>query len=491
MKQHELSFSIIKIPIDFCTVWIAFFIAKEIRLITDLIPWVYLPIQTIDSSSLNIFAIWWALLYISIFFIHKLYNLQMTHSKIQEILDVLRYGVYWFVFFSMGIYFWNGIIYSWSEIPRLIILFTMIIAIFGSIFSRIILNIIHSYLLKYNIISKRRLLLISSDGEKSMKNILDDIKSSQVYTIIWYANLHKQSKTKIPYIWATNEIEELCSARKCDEILYIWSDFSKSELYKIWEISRIYWVRYRYITNNFDVTKTNTSLSLINRTPVIEIKNTPLENWWRIWKRIFDVSISLWLLVLLSPLWLLIIILIKIEDPSWPAIYKNRRIGQNGHVFNCYKFRYLKWKHCIKESYGVKNTEDPAIDLEKKLIEKNNSRSGPLYKIKKDPRKTKIGNILEKYSFDELPNFINVLKWEMSIVWPRPHQPREVAQYKKYQNRLLTVKPWVTWMAQVNGRENNNFELEAKLDIFYIENWSFLLDLKIMFKTFIIIFTRK
>jgi exopolysaccharide biosynthesis polyprenyl glycosylphosphotransferase len=395
------------------------------------------------------------------------------------------------VFFSVGVYFWNGILYSWSEIPRLIILFSMILWIFWSICIRILLNIIQGYLLKKNKIPKRRLLLITNKSEKSMQPILQDIKASKIYNIIAYSNEKKRKNIKLSYLWGITEIEKLASSHLCDEILYIDSDFSKDNLYKIWELSKIYWIRYRYISNNFDVTKTNTSLSLINQTPVIEIQNTPLEHWGRIWKRFFDVILSLWILIFWMPFWCFIALLIKIEDPSGPIIYKNRRIGQHWKIFNCYKFRYLKWEHCIKESYWVKNKDDPAIKFEKELIENKSIRNWPLYKIKQDPRKTKIWNFLEKYSLDELPNFINVIKWEMSIVGPRPHQPREVNEYEQYQRRLLTIKPWITGMAQVNGRDENNFALEAKLDIFYIENWSFLLDLKIMLKTFVIILTRK
>lgn len=361
----------------------------------------------------------------------------------------------------------------------------------GSISVRVILNIIQWQLLKRKLIPKRKLLLISSKSEKSISSILEDIKSSKIYQILGYANTKKHKNISLTYLWDLKELEALISQHECDEILYIDSNFSKNELYRIWELSRIYGVRYRYITNNFDVTKTNTSISLINKTPVIEIENTPLENWGRIGKRIFDIFLSAIILLWAFPVWLIVILLIKLEDPSGPAIYKNKRIGQNGKIFNCYKFRYLKWKHCVKESYGISNKNDPAITLEKKLISEKSKRSWPLYKIQKDPRKTKIWTFLEKYSLDEVPQFINVLTWEMSIVWPRPHQPREVELYEQYQQRLLTVKPGITWMAQVNGRDTNDFTQEAKLDIFYIENWNFLLDLKIMLKTCLIILTRK
>ena len=104
MKQHELTFSIIKIPLDFFVICVSFLIAKEIRLNSDLIPGVSLPIQTIEQSSLNFFILYGAILYIFLFASHRLYSLQITHSKIQEILDIIRYGIYWFLFFSVGVY---------------------------------------------------------------------------------------------------------------------------------------------------------------------------------------------------------------------------------------------------------------------------------------------------------------------------------------------------------------------------------------------------
>ena len=491
MKHHELIFSIVKIPLDFVVIWGAFFIAKEVRAMTDMIPWVYLPIQTIDTFSLNIFALWGAALYIFLFSSHRLYSLQLSNSKIQEILDVIRYSLYWFVFFAVGVYFWKWVIYTWSELPRLIILFSMIFGMTGSVLGRIFLNTIQSFLLRHNKISQRNLILISNKNDTEIQTILSDIEASKIYTILGYGNLQKKSHNSLTYIGGLPEIQKLLMEHRCDEILYIDSDFEKQDLYKIWELSRTFWIRYRYITNNFDITKTNSFLSLINQTPVIEIQNTPLDNWWRVGKRIFDLFFSFVLICIFIPIYLIIALLIHLEDPDGPIIYKNRRIWQRWNIFNCYKFRYLKWEYCIKESYGMKNDVDPAIQYEKELIAKQSTRNGPLYKIKKDPRKTKIGSILEKYSLDELPQFMNVLKWDMSIIGPRPHQPREVEMYELYQQRLLTVKPGITGMAQVNGREKNDFSKEAELDLFYIENWSFLLDLKILFKTCAILFSRK
>lgn len=481
MKKSEIFFSTIKVPLDFIIIISSFFIAREIRLN----PTISEQIKTINSDSLFYFSIVWAILYLFLFVTHWLYNIKLTNSKIAEFLDIIRYWIYWFIFFSVFVFLWKWVIYK-TDIPRLIIFYTFLVWSFFVIVERIILNKIQQILIDKWFIEKKKILLVNNKKTKNLGSIIEDIKAAGIYKIIWYINLEKieDSEHKIKYIWTIDDAQKIFESRKCDEILYIDSDFKKKDLYWLWDLSRIFGIRYRYITNTFDITKTNTELTMINKIPVIEIKNTSLWTWWRVIKRIFDIFSSLIWIILVSPIMLITAILIKISEPNWPIIYKNKRVWQNGKVFNLYKFRYLKWKYCIKESYWVDSEKDVALEYEKELIKEKSTRNWPLYKIKDDPRKTKIWNIIERYSIDELPQFFNVLIWNMSLVWPRPHQPREVEKYTIHQKRLLTIKPWITWMAQVNGRENNNFDLEAKLDTFYIENWSLLLDLKIIFKTF-------
>lgn len=489
MKKHEIIFWVLKVPLDFIIIFTSFFIAKQIRLITDLIPSIKLPVQTIDNQHLIYFALSWAFLYIIVFALHWLYFIKITSSKIKEFLSIIRYSIYWLLFFLVWIFLSKWFLYE-TEIPRLIVLFTFIIGSILIIFERIILNNIEYYLLKKWILSKKKLLIISNKDKAEIKEILKDIKKSKVYKIIWYSNKKNIWIKWIKFKWDIQKIQQLFEKKLCDEVLYIDSDFSKKELFILWELTRIFWIRYRYITNSFDITKSNTTLSLINNIPVIEIKNTPLDNWWKVIKRIFDLFSWIFWIILLSPIFILTAISIKINDPKWPIIYKNKRIWQNWKEFNLYKFRYMKWEYCIKDAYNNKK-DDNAIKYEEKLIKTSSSRNWPLYKIKNDPRKTKVWEFIEKYSIDEIPQFFNLILWNMSLVWPRPHQPKEVDKYSLEQKRLLTIKPWITWMAQVNWRENNDFHKEAKLDIFYIENWNLLLDLKIILKTFSVIFSRK
>lgn len=491
MKRHEIFFSVSKVPLDFFVMLSAFFIAGTLRNDTREIFWISLTLQTISSERLLQFAIIGSLLYVLVFALHGLYQIRISQSKIEEVFSLIRYSIYWFLFFAVWVYLWNGIIYSGWEIPRLVILYATGLACVGSIMVRILLNSLQSFLTKLQILQKRNLILISDISQKKLTPIIEDISQAWIYNISWYIGSKEVSWYPFPYLSNWKDFEDIFKKKACDELLYIQSDLSEKKLYEIWESARILWIRYRYITNNFDITKTNTTLSLIYKIPVLEILNTPLENWNRVIKRMADILFSLLGIILFLPVWIIIAICIFIEDPKWPVIYKNLRIGLWGKKFHCYKFRYMYWEYCIKEGYGISVESDPAFLVEKELIELKNTREWPLYKIQNDPRKTRVGTILEKYSLDELPQFFNVLFWNMSIVGPRPHQPREVEKYKKYQKRLLTVKPGMTWMAQVHGREKNNFSKEAELDLFYIENWSFLLDIKIILKTVSYIISRK
>lgn len=188
-------------------------------------------------------------------------------------------------------------------------------------------------------------------------------------------------------------------------------------------------------------------------------------------KDAFDILFSAFVLVVSSPIILLISALIKLEDGG-DIFFKQERIGQNGRRFICFKFRSM-----------IPNAE-MKID---ELMHKNES-DGPTFKIENDPRITRIGRILRKTSLDEFPQFYNVIKGEMSVVGPRPPLLSEVKQYEKYQLRRLSMRPGITCIWQVSGRNSISFKEWMKMDLDYIDNWSIWLDLKIILKTIAVIF---
>ncbi|WP_036720515.1 sugar transferase [Paenibacillus harenae] len=187
-----------------------------------------------------------------------------------------------------------------------------------------------------------------------------------------------------------------------------------------------------------------------------------------VFKRTIDVFGSLLGLFLLCPLFVLVAILIKIEDPKGSVLFYQTRIGKNEKPFRMYKFRSM-----------VSNAEEKLKDL---LAQ--NEIQGAMFKMKNDPRITRIGKFIRKTSIDELPQLINVLRGEMSLVGPRPPLVREVAEYTDYDKLRLTVKPGCTGLWQVSGRNELSFNEMVELDLKYIQNRSVGLDLKIIFKTF-------
>lgn len=188
-------------------------------------------------------------------------------------------------------------------------------------------------------------------------------------------------------------------------------------------------------------------------------------------KRLTDIIGSLIGLIVLSPVLIIVGFLIKVESKG-PIFFSQKRVGFNGKEFKMYKFRSM-----------VVNAEE----IKEKLKEKN-EMSGPMFKIKDDPRITRVGKFIRKTSIDELPQLINVLKGDMTLVGPRPSLPNEVKEFEEWMLRRLDVKPGLTCYWQVMGRNSIDFENWMKLDVKYVEERNFLLDTKLIFKTFFVLF---
>ena len=183
-------------------------------------------------------------------------------------------------------------------------------------------------------------------------------------------------------------------------------------------------------------------------------------------KRVLDIVGASILLILAAPLMLIIAIAIRI-DSSGPMIVRQRRVGRQGKPFDFYKFRSM------------------IVDAEERLPElmAHNETEGPLFKIKDDPRVTRVGRAIRRFSLDEVPQFYNVLRGDMSLVGPRPALPREVERYQDWHLRRLSVPPGITGLWQVSGRSDLPFDEMALLDIWYVENWSLGLEITIILRT--------
>jgi len=200
---------------------------------------------------------------------------------------------------------------------------------------------------------------------------------------------------------------------------------------------------------------------------IVTIRSGPPDGWQLVFKRALDLCGSLGLLLALAPVFALVAVVIRVDSPG-PVFFKQERVGMNKRRFQLLKFRTM--------------TQD--AEQQQALLERRNEACGPVFKIKNDPRITRVGRFLRRYSIDELPQLINVLRGEMSLVGPRPLPARDIERIEaQWHKRRLSMKPGVTCLWQVNGRSDVDFGRWVTMDLEYIDNWTLGLDLKILLKT--------
>jgi exopolysaccharide biosynthesis polyprenyl glycosylphosphotransferase len=225
-------------------------------------------------------------------------------------------------------------------------------------------------------------------------------------------------------------------------------------------------VRARVVPDLFQLSLSHVDFDDMGGIPLMGLRNTSIPRVGRFFKRLIDILLALVALVIFSPVLGIIALLIRLDSPG-PAVFSQRRVGEDGRPFDIHKFRTMR--------VGAEEQQAQLQDF--------NQSSGPLFKMKFDPRVTRMGRFLRRSSLDELPQFVNVLRGQMSVVGPRPGLPPEVAQYQPWQRQRLEVRPGITGLWQVSGRSDLSFDEMCLLDIYYIENWSLGLDLTIMLRT--------
>jgi exopolysaccharide biosynthesis polyprenyl glycosylphosphotransferase len=215
-------------------------------------------------------------------------------------------------------------------------------------------------------------------------------------------------------------------------------------------------------------------IDAVNGVPLIGVKDLALQGFNLVIKRVLDVLLAIGALIVAAIPMLLVAIAIKLDSPG-PVLFRQRRVGKGGKEFICLKFRSM------------------ANDAEQRLQEllDRNEADGPIFKMRKDPRLTRVGRWLRLTSVDELPQIFNILRGEMSWVGPRPPTPSEVAQYSDWHHKRLDVTPGLTGLWQVSGRSDLTFDEMVKLDLYYAENWSLAVDTMIILKTVPAVLGRK
>jgi len=469
MKKSELFFGALLVPVDFMMLVLAASLAYWLRFtagVTEIKPVLFdFPFSEYLKVVLLVLPF-----FILVFAFEGLYSLKTTRSFLKEFFKII-------LAVSVGLAILIVVIFlnpEWFS-SRFIILTAWFLAIILVTLARYSINFIQKLLLIYKGIGMHRLVLVGRNG---FKEIL--VREFDRHPEFGYRIVAREDKLDI------DSLRLIKKSRGIDEIVVCDPNFPSADLRKLNEYCNRNRIGLKFIPTLLQTISTNFDINILFGEPVIEIKNTPLDGWGKITKRVFDIVGSVFGIIIASPIMLITAAAIKL-DSRGPIIFRNERVGHKGN-FDLYKFRYMKTEFCT----GPQNPEHKkALEYEKELIKNQSVRRGPLYKIKNDPRKTRVGKFIEAVSIDELPQLFNVLVGDLSLVGPRPHQPREVESYEEWQKRTISIKPGMTGLAQISGRSDLSFEDEAKLDIYYIENWSLWMDIQILFKTFFVLFRRR
>ncbi len=461
MKRSEIYFSAIQLPVDFAMIILAAISAYFLRGLPVFQGYVS-RVFNLTFQDYFIFSLTVAPFFLLSIAFEGLYTMRATRTFTREAFGVLRAVTYGLIILVLAV-FLNR---EWFS-SRFVILVSWVLAVIYVVAARFLIQRIQKWYLVNRGVGIHRVLLVGTNGKiEQLKRLFSSrpelgyVTAGQVESVSLHA------------------IKDIRESQGIDEVMVCDPSLTDDEQQKLLDYCQINNITLKYLPTTRETSRF--TMAIFNGEPIIEFQHTPLDGWGKVLKRGFDIIGASVLTLLFSPLLIAIALLTKLEDPDGPIIYTNERIGENGKKIPVFKFRYMQWKWCI-------NKDNPnfeaALQYERELIEKRSIRQGPLYKIKDDPRKTKIGAFIERYSLDELPQFFNVIRGEMSLVGPRPHQKREVEKYSEYHRRLLTIKPGVTGMAQISGRSDLDFEDEYRLDVFYIENWSLWLDIIICLKT--------
>lgn len=452
MTRWEILFGILRLPLDLAAAAAAMILAYRLREAgIDLLPNTQILGQSAQlplfDDYMVTFVLPWSIVAISVLASLRLYVLRVTLGPWRELGRVIV---------AAGL--WAALVMAWFFLQRELFFSRMLLlhatALLGAflLLGRGMILLIQRWSLRYGIgvrslvscgasplHSSTRMILERDPRYRYLGHITDDVglahaHATQALDIVVHTDPAPESR-------ATHRIAAFC---------------------------RDHHIAYAFLPPIFADVPHQLSLAAIGLLPILRHVPTPLDGWGRVWKRGFDILGSLVLISMASPFLIGLAVLILLVD-GWPVLYVSRRVGQRAASL----IPVLKFRTMVRDAEQKKST----------LAQKNERRDGPLFKMKNDPRITRLGNVLRRLSLDELPQLFNVLLGHLSLVGPRPHLPEEVAKYASHERRVLTARPGITGLAQISGRSGLKFDDEIRLDMRYIEEWSPGMDLWILWRT--------
>lgn len=460
MKKLEMLFGVLRIPLDILAVGGALVLSYQLRLLRiDLIPGVQLldPATTLPMlpEYIQTFVVPGAVLFLLIGLLLRLYAFQVTQSAWLEVGRSIVAAIVWLA----CIMAWYFLIRRQLFYSRILLLHAAFFIILFTVIGRAALVLLYRALLHLGYGVRH----VASFGRQELmegarRTLQDDPRyhfCGHVHTVGGLRAIHAEEPL--------------------DLVLQTDPDPTSEETAALIEECRSQHIGYAFLPPVLAEVPQQLKVAHLGLLPVIHLVPTPLDGWGRVLKRLFDTMLSALLLLLLSPILLLIAVLIFIES-GWPVFYISRRVGDQGRC----SIPVLKFRSMRRDADAHRAA----------FLALNHRNDGPLFKVRDDPRTTPLGRLLRRWSLDELPQLFNVFIGQMSLVGPRPHLPEEVQYYTPYQRRVFAVRPGITGLSQISGRSDLRFGDEVCLDLQYIEEWSPLLDLWILWRTVFVVLNR-
>ena len=429
----------------------------------------YLPLLPITL------AIWWVVLIRS-----KLYGSQRTVPMQEEARDILSLSIVSALLLILVIYALrlDDLLLDDDKISRAWILLLFALATFFLLSRMMAVRLLARYVREQGL--NFRTILIVGTGHTAAR-IADSVEQHAYWglKILGLVAENRQTAasaiTQYPLIGCLDELPELVEENVVDEVIFALDQPHPPQLEDLLLALEEQGVRSRLALSFLPHTKARAEIGTLDDLPLLTYDYTPASEFQLLAKRLMDIAVSTMMLMVALPIMLLIALLLKLAEGGGRVFFTQTRCGLNGRRFTLYKFRTM-----------VEGAES-----QRSALDHLNEMSGPVFKVKRDPRVTPVGRWLRRLSLDELPQLWNVLKGDMSLVGPRPPVPQEVSQYQRWQRRRLSMRPGLTCLWQIEGRNELDFDRWVELDLEYIDSWSPLLDIKILLKTIPVVLTGK
>jgi exopolysaccharide biosynthesis polyprenyl glycosylphosphotransferase len=455
MKKGELVFSALLLPVDFVMLLAAGIATYFLR--TRILSAFRPVLFEFDLPFSEYFAlvVVVSLVFIAAYAISGLYNLRSTRGTLEEFSRIV-------VASSAGIMSVIVFVFLRQELfnSRFLVLGAWFLAIVFVSAGRFLMRRLQKiFISKYNF-GVHKVIVIGGDSVTG--KVVNEIENNPATGYRIVKHLINPDVEEVKLAVANPGV---------DEVILADPNYPAEKVLDLVDFCHENHLIFKFVPNLYQTLTTNFVVDTFSGVPLVELRRTALDGWGKIAKRIIDIVGSVFGLVILSPLFLVIAFAIKWESEG-PVFVGLERISRNK------KFKLFKFRSMIKDAEKYK----------KYLLPFNERSEGPLFKMKNDPRITKVGRFLRRYRLDEFPQLWNVLRGDISLVGPRPHQPDEIARYQKHHKRVLDIKAGMTGMAQISGSSDLPFEEEVALDTLYIERWSLWQDFKILFLTFLKLF---